>query len=194
MRESAEKSSKEKVKRAAKQAAKQGTPVPPPPPPGPISPTDSATMNFIEKLENEVQLLMRLDHPNVIKTYQVIDSHDECYVVMQYASGGEMMEYMVVKSCLSEKEARRFFGQLVSALEHIHQASVVHRDLKLENLLLDDKGNVLISDFGLGRTFDTDKFHLLDVRYINIYIDLLWNSALRCRRAGIRHSLCRNQI
>ncbi|KAJ3355923.1 hypothetical protein HDU91_005612 [Kappamyces sp. JEL0680] len=160
MQESNEKSNREKAKRAAKQAARQGYPIPAP---APTSPTDASTMSFIEKLENEVQLLMRLDHPNVIKTYQVIDSEEECFVVMQFASGGEMMEYMAVKAYLSEKEARRFFGQLVSGLDHIHQANIVHRDLKLENLLLDDKGNVLISDFGLGRTFDADRIHLLDV-------------------------------
>lgn len=143
-------------------------------------------MSFIEKLENEVQLLMRLDHPNVIKTYQVIDSEEECFVVMQFASGGEMMEYMAVKAYLSEKEARRFFGQLVSGLDHIHQANIVHRDLKLENLLLDDKGNVLISDFGLGRTFDADRIHLLDVCPLSSRLDILRNSTLCRRGAGFR--------
>lgn len=155
MQESNEKSAKDKAKRAAKKGIKP-TEAPP------TSPTDSAALNFINNLENEVQLLMRLDHPNVIKTYQVIDSEEECYVVMQYASGGEMMEYLAAKGSLTEKEAKKFFAQLVSGLEHIHLASIVHRDMKLENLLLDDKQNLLITDFGLGRTFETDRMHLLD--------------------------------
>jgi serine/threonine protein kinase len=155
MQESNEKSMREKAKRAAK----KGIALPPTPQP---AVEDSSTMSFISKLENEVQLLMRLDHPNVIKTYQVIDSEEECYIVMQYASGGEMMEYMAVKNYLPEKDAKRFFAQLVSALEHIHAANIVHRDLKLENLLLDDKNNILITDFGLGRTYDSDRVHLLD--------------------------------
>lgn len=156
MAESNAKSNAEKAKRAAKKGLvlEQQNPLPD---------TTSTSVNFINQLENEVQLLMRLDHPNVIRTYQVIDSEEECYVVMQFASGGEMMDYLAVKSRLSEKEARKFFAQLLSGLDHIHQASVVHRDLKLENLLLDDKNNVLITDFGLGRTFDNEKLHLLDV-------------------------------
>lgn len=155
MAESNAKSNAEKAKRAAKKGLILENPA--------LPVSTSTTVNFINQLENEVQLLMRLDHPNIIRTYQVIDSEEECYVVMQFASGGEMMDYLAVKSRLSEKEARKFFSQLISGLDHIHQASVVHRDLKLENLLLDDKNNVLITDFGLGRTFDSEKLHLLDV-------------------------------
>ena len=155
MQESNEKSNQEKAKRAKKMGIHKQTP---------SAESENTSVNFISKLENEVQLLMRLDHPNVIRTYQVIDSEEECYVVMQYASGGEMMEYLAVKSKLSENEARKFFAQLISGLDHIHQASIVHRDLKLENLLLDDKNNVLITDFGLGRTYDSDRLQLLDVR------------------------------
>lgn len=155
MQESNEKSAKEKARRAARKGIpKVVTPI--------TSPNDSEAINFINSLENEVQLLMRLDHPNVIKTYQVIDSEEECYVVMQYASGGEMMEYLAMRGALSEREAKKFFSQLVSGLDHIHAASIVHRDMKLENLLLDEKNNLLITDFGLGRTFDTDRMHLLD--------------------------------
>jgi 5'-AMP-activated protein kinase catalytic alpha subunit len=80
---------------------------------------------------------------------------------MQYASGGEMMQYMTVKSVLTEKEARRIFRQLVSGMIQIHNANIVHRDLKLENLLLDEDRNILISDFGLGRTYHSDQVHLL---------------------------------
>lgn len=154
MAESNEKSNHEKAKRAKKLGIKNIVTE--------QDPSTLSTINFINKLENEVQLLMRLDHPNVIRTYQVIDSEDECHVVMQYASGGEMTEHLAVKSKLTENEARKFFSQLVSGLDHIHQASIVHRDLKLENLLLDDKNNILITDFGLGRTYDTERVHLLD--------------------------------
>lgn len=163
MAESNEKSNQDKAKRALKMGIKRVIPA---------AQEDSSTANFINKLENEVQLLMRLDHPNIIKTYQVIDSEEECYIVMQYASGGEMMEYLAAQSKLSEIEARKFFAQLISGLDHIHQASIVHRDLKLENLLLDEKNNILITDFGLGRTFDSEKLQLLDVSYalINIFI------------------------
>ncbi|KAJ3215709.1 MAP microtubule affinity-regulating kinase 1 [Dinochytrium kinnereticum] len=120
----------------------------------------SSTPSFVSALQLEVQLLMRLDHPNVITLYQVMETEDECYVVMEFASGGELIEYIAARNHLNEKEARRFFRQLISAMDHCHMANVVHRDLKLENLLLTDNKTLIISDFGLGRTFqnDTDEY------------------------------------
>ena len=74
----------------------------------------------------------------------------------QYASGGELIEYIASRGNLAEKEARKFFRQIISAIDHCHLANVVHRDLKLENLLLNSEKNILLSDFGLGRTFRDD--------------------------------------
>ncbi|KAJ3164174.1 hypothetical protein HK101_000491, partial [Irineochytrium annulatum] len=122
---------------------------------------DAGTPTFVSTMQLEVQLLMRLDHPNVINLYQVMETEDECYVVMEFASGGELIEYIAARNYLSEKEARRFFRQLISAMDHCHLANVVHRDLKLENLLLNDSKNLLISDFGLGRTFQNDTDELM---------------------------------
>lgn len=73
-----------------------------------------------------------------------------------------MVEYLADKGCLSDSESQKYFRQLVSGLDHMHHANVVHRDLKLENLLLDANRNLLISDFGLGRTFESTKLHLLE--------------------------------
>ncbi|KAI8899923.1 kinase-like domain-containing protein [Globomyces pollinis-pini] len=151
MAESLAKSQKSHKEREAKRNKRQPTNEPPK-----VEPPKTATDGFISKLENEVQLMMRLDHPNVIKTYQVLDSPDECFVVMDLAEGGELVEYIAAKWKLSENESRKYFRQIVSGLDHIHQANIVHRDLKLENLLLDKDRNVLISDFGLGRTFVGD--------------------------------------
>ena len=75
-----------------------------------------------------------------------------------------MIDYIAAKSYLSEKEARKFFRQIISAMHHCHQANVVHRDLKLENLLLNHDRNILISDFGLGRTFKSDRDDLMNVK------------------------------
>ncbi|KAJ3079343.1 Serine/threonine-protein kinase par-1 [Quaeritorhiza haematococci] len=122
---------------------------------------DSHTPAFISELQTEVQLLMRLNHPNVIRVYQVLETEDECYVVMEYAAGGELIDYIAAKKHLTEKEARKYFRQMISALDHCHQAHVVHRDLKLENLLLNNERNLLISDFGLGRTFKPDDDELM---------------------------------
>ncbi|KAI8818471.1 kinase-like domain-containing protein, partial [Fimicolochytrium jonesii] len=102
-----------------------------------------------------------LDHPNVIRLYQVMETEDECFVVMEYAQGGELIEYIAARGHLNEKEARRYFRQIVSAMDHCHMANVVHRDLKLENLLMNGERNILISDFGLGRTYRSDQEELL---------------------------------
>ncbi|KAJ3352887.1 Serine/threonine-protein kinase par-1 [Entophlyctis luteolus] len=120
------------------------------PPAGPEAPP------FITALQLEVQLMMRLDHPNIINLYSIMETEDECYVVMEYASGGELIEYIASRNYLSEREARKFFRQIISAMDHCHLANVVHRDLKLENLLLNDKKDILISDFGLGRMYNPD--------------------------------------
>lgn len=81
---------------------------------------------FINSLQKEVQLMMRLNHPNIIKIYQVIESEKECYIVMEHAKG-ELTDYLSVRERLSEPETRKFFRQLVSAIDHCHEADVVHR-------------------------------------------------------------------
>jgi 5'-AMP-activated protein kinase catalytic alpha subunit len=122
--------------------------------------TNSAK-TFLSTMEKEVKLLMRLNHPNIIKTYQFIDGEKESFVVMQLAMG-EMADFMITKGKLSDKEGRKYFRQLISGIDYIHKANVVHRDLKLENLLLDENHNLLISDFGLGRVISRDSNQLLD--------------------------------
>jgi serine/threonine protein kinase len=81
------------------------------------------------------------------------------------AKGGELMEYITAHGRLSEKESRKFFRQIVSAMDHIHSANIVHRDLKLENVLLSKDMNCLISDFGLGRTYDVENVNDMKVGY-----------------------------
>uniref|UniRef100_A0A8B9X9F0 non-specific serine/threonine protein kinase n=1 Tax=Bos mutus grunniens TaxID=30521 RepID=A0A8B9X9F0_BOSMU len=78
----------------------------------------------------------------------IIDTEEALFIVMEYVSGGDLSTYLEAKGRLTEGEARGLFRQLVSALQHCHQRGVVHRDLKLGNLLLDANNNVKISDFG----------------------------------------------
>jgi 5'-AMP-activated protein kinase catalytic alpha subunit len=114
----------------------------------------------LNNLSKEVKLLIRLDHPNVIKLHQVIDTDTDLYIVMEYVSGGELVDYIAAKGCLSEKESCRIFRQLISAIDHCHQAGVIHRDLKLENLLLTSDKNLKLSDYGLGRTVSGEDHYL----------------------------------
>ncbi|KAJ3161812.1 Map microtubule affinity-regulating kinase [Geranomyces michiganensis] len=129
--------------------------------PSPNGSPGAPVPTFVSQLQLEVQLLMRLDHPNVIRLYQVMETEEECFVVMEYAQGGELIEHIAARGYLPEKEARRYFRQIISAMDHCHLANVVHRDLKLENLLLNGERDILISDFGLGRTYRSDSEELM---------------------------------
>ena len=97
-------------------------------------------------------------HPHIIKLYQAISSPTEFYIVMEYVSGGELFEYIVNKSRLSERETRKLFQQLISGVDYCHRHGVVHRDLKPENLLLDENKNIRIVDFGLSNITKDGQF------------------------------------
>jgi len=102
----------------------------------------------LEKVHREVQIMKLLRHPNVLKLYQVMETKNMLYIVTEYATKGEMFAHIDKCGKLNEPEARRFFWQIISAVEYCHNRRVVHRDLKTENLLLDDNLNVKIADFG----------------------------------------------
>ncbi|KAH8028255.1 hypothetical protein HPB51_014210 [Rhipicephalus microplus] len=101
----------------------------------------------------QVRIMKMLDHPNIVKLYQVIETEKTLYLVMEYASGGEVFDYLVAHGRMKEKEARAKFRQIVSAVQYCHQKRIIHRDLKAENLLLDGEMNIKIADFGFSNEF-----------------------------------------
>ncbi|XP_074547240.1 serine/threonine-protein kinase MARK1 [Halichoeres trimaculatus] len=107
----------------------------------------------LQKLFREVSVMKILNHPNVVKLFEVIETEKTLYLVMEYASGGEVFDYLVAHGRMKEKEARAKFRQIVSAVEYCHQKRIVHRDLKAENLLLDADMNIKIADFGFSNEF-----------------------------------------
>ncbi|KAG8449279.1 hypothetical protein GDO86_016084 [Hymenochirus boettgeri] len=107
----------------------------------------------LQKLFREVRIMKILNHPNIVKLFEVIETEKTLYLVMEYASGGEVFDYLVAHGRMKEKEARAKFRQIVSAVQYCHQKHIVHRDLKAENLLLDADMNIKIADFGFSNAF-----------------------------------------
>ncbi|KAL7981599.1 hypothetical protein Chor_005687 [Crotalus horridus] len=107
----------------------------------------------LEKIYREVQIMKMLDHPHIIKLYQVMETKSMLYLVTEYAKNGEIFDYLANRGRLSETDARRKFWQILSAVEYCHSRKIVHRDLKAENLLLDNNMNIKIADFGFGNFY-----------------------------------------
>ncbi|XP_040528252.1 MAP/microtubule affinity-regulating kinase 3 isoform X26 [Gallus gallus] len=107
----------------------------------------------LQKLFREVRIMKILNHPNIVKLFEVIETEKTLYLIMEYASGGEVFDYLVAHGRMKEKEARAKFRQIVSAVQYCHQKHIVHRDLKAENLLLDADMNIKIADFGFSNEF-----------------------------------------
>uniref|UniRef100_A0A8C2SGD2 non-specific serine/threonine protein kinase n=1 Tax=Capra hircus TaxID=9925 RepID=A0A8C2SGD2_CAPHI len=105
------------------------------------------------ELFREVRIMKILNHPNIVKLFEVIETDKTLYLIMEYASGGEVFDYLVAHGRMKEKEARAKFRQIVSAVQYCHQKRIVHRDLKAENLLLDADMNIKIADFGFSNEF-----------------------------------------
>ena len=105
-------------------------------------------------LPREIRTLRMIVHDNVIRCYDVIDTDDALYIVMEIADGGDVLDYINKRTRLTESVARLLFHDLLCGVEYCHTMSIVHRDLKCENLLLSGKMILKISDFGFARELD----------------------------------------
>lgn len=105
------------------------------------------------KVFREINALKILTHPNIVRLEEVIQNDKYIGIVLEYASGGELFDHILQHRYLKDNVACRLFAQLVSGVHYLHSKGIVHRDLKLENLLLDKHKNIMISDFGFANSF-----------------------------------------
>lgn len=111
---------------------------------------DSSALALEPQILREIGAMRRLQsHPNILRIHEVMATRTRIYLVMELAAGGELFSRIVRRGRFTEPAARRYFQQLVSALNYCHENGVAHRDVKPQNLLLDHKGNLKVSDFGL---------------------------------------------
>ncbi|WZZ53417.1 hypothetical protein YC2023_053524 [Brassica napus] len=115
-------------------------------------------MGIEAKVEREIKILRLLMHPHIIRQYEVIETPEDIYVVMEYVKAGELFDYIVEKGKLHEDEARYLFQQIISGVEYCHRNMIAHRDLKPENILMDTKCNIKIADFGLSNVMHDGHF------------------------------------
>jgi len=105
-------------------------------------------VGLMEQIKREISVMKLVRHPNIVQLYEVMATKSKIYFVLEYVKGGELFN-KIAKGKLREDAARKYFQQLVSAVDFCHSRGVYHRDLKPENLLVDENGNLKISDFGL---------------------------------------------
>ena len=109
----------------------------------------------LPKIYREISILRELSHPNIVRLHEMVETDRHIGIILEYASGGELFDYILTHRHLKDPAARRLFAQLVSGVGYLHKKGIVHRDLKLENLLLDRNRNIIITDFGFANTFNT---------------------------------------
>lgn len=100
-------------------------------------------------LEREIVVMKLIEHPHIIRLYDVWETSTELYLVMEYVQGGELFDYLCQKGRLSTPEALGYFQQIITAISYCHRFNIAHRDLKPENLLLDEHMNIKVADFGM---------------------------------------------
>ncbi len=111
--------------------------------------------SFRQRFELEAQITARLEHPNIVPVIAFGAVEDALYLAMQYLSGGTLHDKFVIDGAVSLQNTANYLTDIAAALDYAHQHGVIHRDLKLANVLLDENGRALLSDFGIARLLDT---------------------------------------
>ena len=114
----------------------------------------------LSKLEREIRILKLLRHDNIVHLYNVIETNEYLYLIMEYIKGIELFDFINIRHYVNEAESCKFFQQIISGIEYLAKIKVVHRDLKPENLLISNNGTIKIVDSGLSNTYFDDNLLL----------------------------------
>lgn len=107
-----------------------------------------------KRILREAAILNLAHHPNIVRLYDLYVTEEYYCMVFEYVDGGQMLDYIITHGKMTEEQAQKFFLQLLSAVSYCHENGIVHRDLKIENVLIDTNGDVKLVDFGLSNFFD----------------------------------------
>ncbi|XP_072000215.1 hormonally up-regulated neu tumor-associated kinase homolog A-like [Engystomops pustulosus] len=106
----------------------------------------------LKNMKREPRIHQMIKHPNIVQLYETLETENSYYMVMELCPGGDLMDKICERKKLEENDVRKYTRQITSAVEHLHRHGIVHRDLKIENFLLDENSNIKIVDFGLSNT------------------------------------------
>ena len=115
---------------------------------------NDVTKDIFRTMQNEIAILRKVEHPNIVKLYDVYEDRHKLHLIMEYLPGGELFARICEKESFSEREAARILKQILEALDHMHDKNILHLDLKPDNILFADKSDdapIKLTDFGMAR-------------------------------------------
>ncbi|KAJ7341709.1 hypothetical protein JRQ81_006520 [Phrynocephalus forsythii] len=110
----------------------------------------------LKNMKREPRIHQMITHPSIVQLYETLETENSYYMAMELCLGGDLMDRICEKKRLEEKEVKKYTRQIMSAVEHLHRHGIVHRDLKIENFLLDENNNIKIVDFGLSNIMKSE--------------------------------------
>ncbi len=113
-----------------------------------------------QKIYNEINLMKSLKHNSIVKILETIETQNYILIIMENISGGDLLTYVKKRTKLNEKTSKFIFKQLITSIKYIHSKNIIHRDIKLDNILIDLNNNIKLCDFGVGKYYNNnnDKF------------------------------------